>query len=227
MTSSTPATFTNWFSKGFLLVVLSGLALVFLGRFLAPAASLLSLAGAGLVLVLYGLAGWFGFRRLHPEILTLAGFFGLLAGAIFAAEICLEYVLLPQDNTRWGLIEFGGVFAVYFFSSLIAAQKNKSLRAGLLTAVVSAMLSSAIWLSFLLLTFYLFQGSARQAAVFRAEGTEADFARSGMSDFTTFVMEDLYGAGFFHLLLAPCFAVILGMLGGLAGKGLAHFKTKG
>ena len=210
--------------KGFILAVLLGLALVILGRLLVPPTSLLGLTGAILILVIYGLAGYFGFPRIHPEILTLAGIFGLMAGAIFAVEILLEYAILPKDNTNWGIIEFGSVFAVYFFSSLVVAYRRKSIRSGILAAVVSAMLSSVVWLIFALLSFYLFRGTARQEAVFMAEGNYADFARSGMSDFHTFVMEDFLGAGFFHLLLAPIIAVILGTIGGLLGKGIAHLK---
>ena len=197
-----------------------------LGRLLVPTTSLFSLAGACLVLVVYALAGYFGFPRIHPEILALVGVFGLLAGAIFAGEILLEYAILPKDNTSWGVIEFGSVFAVYFLSSLVVAYRRKSLRSGILAAVISAMLSSVIWLIFILLTFYLFRGTARQEAVFMAEGNYADFARSGMSDFSTFVMEDFLGAGFFHLLLAPCFAAILGTIGGWLGKSIAQLKKQ-
>jgi hypothetical protein len=210
--------------KGFLLAVLLGLALVILGRLLVPTISLLSLAAAFLILIIYGLAGYFGFRRVRPETLKLAAIFGLLAGVIFAIEICLEYAILPKDNTSWGVVEFGSVFAIYLLSSLVVAYPSKSLRSGILASVVSAMLSSVIWLVFTLLTFYLFRGSVRQDAVFMAEGNYADFARSGMSDFNTFVMEDFFGAGFFHLLLSPIAAVFLGTTGGLIGKGLSHFK---
>jgi hypothetical protein len=212
--------------KGFLLAVLLGLALVLIGRLIFPSVGLLSLAGAGLILVIYGLAGYFGFPRVRPEILKLASILGLLAGIIFAGEILLEYAILPKDNTSWGIIEFASVFVIYFLSSLVVAYHHKNLRAGILAAVVSSMLSSVIWLIFALLTFYLFRDTARQESVFMAEGNYADFARSGMSDFNTFVMEDFLGAGFFHLLLTPIIAIILGAIGGLLGKGLAQFLKK-
>ena len=88
------------------------------------------------------------------------------------------------------------------------------------------ILSSVIWLIFILGTFYIFRGSARQIQVFTAEGNYADFAQSGMHDFNTFVMEDFFGAGFYHLLLAPILAAILGTLGGLLGKGLAQIRKR-
>ena len=212
--------------NGFLLGVVLGILLVLVGWRLAPNASLLSVCGAGLILVLYGLVGFFGFLRIPSEIINLVGVTGLLAGAIFAGEIVLEYVLLPRDNTSWGWVEFGSVFAIYFLTGLVAAYRSKSLRHGILAAVGTAMLSSLIWLIFALLIFYLFRGSARQFQVFTAEGNYADFAQSGIHDFNTFVMEDFFGAGFYHLLLGPLVAAILGTLGGLIGKGTARLRDK-
>jgi hypothetical protein len=217
---------THRLQKGFLACVLLGLVLVLLGWGLLPDLSWLSLAGVLLILLCYGLAGVFGFSRISASILNLAGFFGLAAGLVFASEICLEYALLPQDNTNWGTLEFGSVFVLYLCSGLLGAFRHRNLSSGILAAVVSAMLSSVIWLSVALFTFYLFRGSARQAAVFLAEGNYADFARSGMKDFGTFMIEDFFGAGFFHLLLAPGVATLLGTLGSWIGIGLAYFKKQ-
>ena len=212
--------------KGFLWAVLLGIVLVLLGWLLVPTTDLLSVGGALLVLFLYGLVGYLGFSRLGPEILGLIALFGLLAAAVFAGEILLEYAVLPGDNTAWGIIEFGLVFALYFLSSLVMAYRSRSMRDGILAALVSAMLSSVVWLIVVLLTFYIFRGTARQEQVFMAEGDYEDFARSGLKDFSAFVMEDFFGAAFFHLLLAPLIAGILGVLGGLLGKGLAQLKGR-
>jgi hypothetical protein len=211
--------------KGFLWGVLLGLALIILGRFLIPAANLLSVVGACLVLIVYGLVGYFVFPKIHPDVLVLVGAFGLLAGAILAGEILLEYALLPKDNTGWGVIEFGCVFAIFFISGLVAAYRSKRMRVGVLASVGTAMLSSVIWLIIILLTFYGFRDTARQGLVFMAEGNYADFARSGMKDFNTFVMEDFLGAGFFHLLLAPLIAAVLGVVGAVLGRGMVRFVS--
>ena len=211
---------------GFLSGVGLGLALVLLGWGLVPAASPLSVGAAGLILVVYGLAGYFGIARLSPQASRLAGIFGLLAGLVFAGEMILEYVFLPKDNTIWGYIEFGTVFALFFIAGLAAAYQSGSLRQGLLTGVASAMLGSLIWLSVVLLMFYIFRGSARQVQVFTAEGDYADFAASGMKDFNAYIMEDFFGACFYHLLLGPVVAAILAGLGGLVGKGLACLRAR-
>ena len=214
----------NVVRKSFLSGILLGLILVILGWILIPTTSLLSIASVGLILVVYSLVGYFGFPRISPNILALVNVFGLLAGTIFASEILLEYVILPKDNTSWGLIEFGSVFVLYFLSGLFAAYRSKNTKDGIVSAIMSAMLSSVIWFIFVLLTFYIFRGTARQEFVFRAEGDFEDFARSGTHDFNTFVMEDFLGAGFFHLLLTPLLAAILGMIGSLSGKGIVQLR---
>lgn len=204
--------------------VLLGLILVILGWILVPTTNFLSVACACLILVIYSLIGFFGFPRISSEILTLASVFGLLAGIIFASEILLEYAILPKDNTSWGAMEFGSAFALYFLSGLLVTYRFSGIKHGILAAIASAMLSSVIWLIFILFTFYVFRGTARQEFVFTAEGNFEDFTRSGMNDFNTFVMEDFLGAGFFHLLLSPLFAAILGSLGSLLGKRIIQLR---
>jgi hypothetical protein len=212
--------------KGFLAFVLLALALAVIGWRMVPTVKILSIGAAFLVLFVYGVAGYFVMPRTRPASLVLVIVIGSLASAIFAGEILLEYALLPKDNTSWGVMEFGSVFALYFISSLLAAYRSKSIRDGILVAVETAMLSSVVWLIFILLTFYLFRGTARQGQVFMAEGNYEDFIRSGMKDFNTFMMEDLLGGGFFHLLLAPILAAILGMPGALLGRGLIGLKNQ-
>jgi hypothetical protein len=149
--------------------------------------------------------------------------FGLLAGAVFAGEIILEYILLPADNSRFGLVEFGSVFALYFASGVVVALRSRGIKNAVLTSVASAFIASLVWVIVVLAVFYAFRGSPRQELVLRAEGDFEDFARSGMKDFNAFIMEDFMGATFFHLLLGPLVAAALGVLGGLLGKAIASF----
>ena len=82
----------------------------------------------------------------------------------------------------------------------------------------------------MLSTFYWFYGSPRQELVFRAEGNYEDFVRSGMTDFSTFVMEDVFGAGFYHLLLGPMIAATLGAFAGyisLTLRGVRRLVSQG
>ena len=209
-----------------LIGVCIALGLVLLGWALIRATNPLNLAGAGAILIIYGLVFYFGLSRLSPDVLKWAQLFGLLAGAVFIAEILLEYALLPTDNTSWGVVEFALVFALYFLSSFWAAYRNQSFRAGVLTVVPTAMLSSLLWLIAVLAVFYIFRGSERQAHVFLAEGNYQDFTRSGMASFDTFIMEDFLGAAFFHLMLGPAIAAVLGIIGGAIGKLVRQVTVK-
>ncbi len=220
--------FSVTIKNSFITAVGIGFALVMIGWILVPATSILSIVSALMILITYSVFGYFGTPRLartNPDILHWAGVFGLFAGVIFISEILWEYITLPTDNTRLGLIEFGSVFSLYFLSGLVVVYRTHQLRQAIFTAIGSAMIGSLIWLIAVLTIFYLFRGSPQQVQVFRAEGNFEDFARSGMSDFNTFIMEDFMGAGFFHLLLGPVVATILGTFGGLLGKGLARFSA--
>ena len=216
----------NLLQKGLLAGILVGFALIVLGWILIPATNLLSILGACIILFLYGLVYTFGLPRIHPEILHWSSVFGLIAGTIFAGEILLEYILLPKDNTSWGLVEFGGVFFLYFLSGLWVSYRKHRVRSGILAAALSATMSALIWLIVVLIVFYLFRGTDRQVQVFMAEGNYADFARSGMTDFNTFVMEDFLGAGFFHLSIGPILALLLGAIGGFIGKMIAGIRNR-
>ena len=224
MISGNKNTISNIVPSIFLIGVLLGLILVFLGRLFVPATSFLSIAGACFILIAYGLIGVFVFPHIQSKVLTPATIFGLFAGIIFASEILLEYALLPKDNSSWGIIEFGSVFVLYFLSGVWVAHRHKSIKNGVSAAVIAAMLSSVIWLIFVLITYYLFRGTTQQELVFKAEGNFQDFARSGMSDFNAFVMEDFLGACFFHLSLTPIVAAILGVIGGTLEKGFAKLR---
>ncbi len=197
------------------------LALVLVSRLMVPDVSLLSLLGGCLLALIYAVLSYFGPARLelgHPLVLRISLIAGLAAGAVLGGEILLEYILLPADNTSFGLIEYGGAFLIWLAAGLFVGYKTYRIRYAILAAVSAAMIGLLIWLIVLLATFYVFRGTAIQDKVWAAEGTYQDWARSGMADFNTFVMEDLLGATFFHLLLGPFIASITGAIGGLIGK---------
>jgi hypothetical protein len=197
--------------------ILPALALVGYGRVLIPATNNLSVAAATLVLVPYAVIGWVAPRRIRekwPTILSDSAPFAIFAGFVIVAEVVLEYILLPADNTRMGFVEFGLAFSVWAWAGAFAANRYQSVWAGTIAATATAMISSLIWFIAALTTFYCLYGSPRQELVFRAEGNYDDFARSGMADFHTFVMEDFFGAGFYHLVLGPLIAAVLGAVAG-------------
>ena len=147
--------------KSLLFGVVVALALVISGRLLVPGMSFGSTLAAVVILLAYGgLAAscpvWL--HRRHPGVLRWGIVFGLLAGAVFVAEIVLEYVLLPPDNSRYGVAEFGLVFLFYFASAVVSAVRLRSIKDAALTSVTSAFIASLIWVITLLVVFYAFRG---------------------------------------------------------------------
>jgi len=217
------------FQKIYLFGVLISIGLVLFGWILVPAESITGVIAALVALVLYGGAAWFTSKRLdklHSSILSNAVIFGFIAGLIFTSEILLEYVLLPKDNTAYGLVEFGSVFFLYFLASLFTVYQTTKIRFGVLSAVGTAMIAALIWIIATLSVFYLFRGTPQQTQIFQAEGNYVDFVQSGMTDFNTFIIEDFMGAVFFHSTLGPLLASILGFIGGVIAKGILWFRSR-
>jgi hypothetical protein len=193
----------------------------------ASSTGIRSLSGDCIILLIYAVVGWRGpfiANRIHPQILRAGNLFGLLAGGVFVAEILLEYWLLPADNSAMGLVEYGLVFVLFILAGLWVAYQTKSWRNGLLAAIWSAIVASVIWFLAVLLVFYLFNGTPEQIQVFRAEGNDVDFARSGLANLNAFLMEDFMGAGFYHSLLLPALAAILGSVSAVVGKTFARLR---
>ena len=117
------------------------------------------------------------------------------------------------------------MLTLYFGSGFVSALRSLSQKNAILSSVVTAFIASLIWVICVLAVFYAFHGSSRQALVLRAEGDYDDFARSGMNDFNAFILEDFMGATFFHLLLGPLVAAVLGILGCLLGKAVSSRRT--
>ncbi len=217
------------FQKIFPAASILAIILVLIGWLIAPAEKIVGVFAAILILVVYGILFLSIPQRLEkisPFILSTAIFFGLIAGLVFAIEIVLEYILLPKDNTSMGLVEFGGVFALYLLAGLITAYRTGRIRDGISSATVTALIATLIWTIVTLSVFYLFRGSPRQDLVFQAEGNYVDFHQSGMSDFNTFIVEDFMGAVFFHSLLGPIVAILLGAIGGGIGRTVQSLKKR-
>lgn len=168
---------------------------------------------------IYGGSIWFGLKGTHDATETRFGLlFGVLIAIVFVGEIILELLVTLDDNTPLGTAEFGTVFVLLFIAGLSAAWHSGSTRSAIMASIWAALLGSLVWYAALLSTYYLFRNTPQQQHAFLAEGIFDDFRRSGMADFETFVLQDFWGAGFYHLLLTPLFALILGGAGqGLGG----------
>jgi hypothetical protein len=168
-----------------------------------------------------------GMNRRSSIILSNGLRFGCLAGVIFAGEILLEYVLLPRDNTSMGLIEFGLVFLLFLVCGLWTGVSTRRFSIAVLAAVWSALFASLIWFISVMAVYYAFHGSSQQVQVFQAEGNYLDFQRSGMLNFDLFILQDFFGACFFHLLLDPLAAFLFGSVGAGVALALGRLKLTG
>ena len=190
----------------------ASLALIAYGFAEHPKASLLSVAAAAIVLTGYGAIGLRVRGARSSANLQASSIAGLVAGAVFGAEILLEYVYQPSSNVAWGYAEFGTVFLICALAAAWAAWRERAIRGAVGVAALTAVISSLIWCLVLLSSFFALEGTNAQTAVLVAEGDPDDFLRSGMSDYATFLIEDLFGATFFHLLLGPLIAALLGLI---------------
>jgi hypothetical protein len=224
--------------KGLIICVLLNILLVLIGLLLVPTALTASKNGiSGLIAVISILLVYFGIsyygtittERFDKKILHYSLIFGVFIGFLFFIEIILEYILLPDSllNVKMGYAEFGVAFCLYFFSGLWSILKTQKYLSSVLTSFWTALIASLIWLTSVLLIYYLFYGTSQQMTVLKAEGNFEDFKQSGMIDFNAFIVQDFWGAGFFHLFLGPLVASFLGALGGLMGLlFLKLFKSK-
>lgn len=196
-------------------------------RFPSSLESPLGLIADGILVLGYGLLFRFWIPVLEsrqPEVFRIGTWAGLLIGLIFVVEIVLEYILLPENNSTMGLIEYGSVLALFTLIGIGLVYRSNRLRSGVNASIFSALIGSLIWIIAVLSIFHLFHGTTQQTAVFRAEGNFEDFASSGSTDFDAFIMQDFWGAIFFHSILLPVFSIIFGFTGGLIGKSLVWIR---
>lgn len=191
-----------------------------------PAAGLLNALPVLVVLVVYGLSMGWAWNRLEPPVRYWGILMGMIAGAVLGAEVILEYILLPANNTAFGLIEYSLFLLLMVLSGILAIREQSTLKGSLQAGLWTGMVGSLIWYGMVLLVFHLFFGSTQQAQVFRAEGNMEDFARSGGTDFTLFIVQDFFGAGFFHLLLGAIIGAIAGFIGGISGRTITRLSYR-
>lgn len=187
-----------------------------------PAAGLPHALPVLFVLIVVGLGLRWGWSRLAPRVRYWGIALGVLAGLVLGGEVVLEYLLLPTNNTLYGLVEYGLFFLLMILAGILVYRDETPLKGSAQAGLLTGMMGSLIWYGIVLLVFHLFFGSAQQAQVFQAEGNLEDFTRSGLADFTTFIVQDFFGAGFFHLLLGMILGAMFGFIGGILWRIFQH-----
>jgi hypothetical protein len=147
---------------------------------------------------------------------TLA--FGGVSAAVLVRSLVVQYFGDTADNAVMVTIVFG----LWLLSGIATAGRTGRIRDAVVSSTLSAQIASLTNVGVILASYYVLRGSPLQERFFRTEGSYEDFARSGVSDFGVFMMGDLFGGAFFHLLFGALFGALLGMIAGAMTVGVTR-----
>jgi hypothetical protein len=198
-------------------------ALVGYGLAQTPAAArddggLIAVAALAILWVTVLIGVWTGplsATRVQPAILKIGIAAGVGLGLLLGAENLTEYLApVTQDRSVvLGYTIIAAMVATFAIAGVLGARRGGTLRAGITAALWAVVAEYVLWYAALLSSYYAFASGSRLEHVLQAEGTYADFARSGMTDMKAFIMQDYLGAGFFHLLIGFVMASLFGGIG--------------
>jgi hypothetical protein len=145
---------------------------------------------------------------------------GAVAGGLYGLESLAEYLSphVTDASVTIGWVIVGGIVAADLVAAVVATARTGLLRAGIGAAVYGAITEYVVWYPCVMVWYYVFHNSSVIDRVWRAEGTYDDFARSGLTDIRVFVLQDYWGAGFFHLAGALVIALLFGLPAAVAGR---------
>jgi hypothetical protein len=147
---------------------------------------------------------------------------GTISAAVLIRALMVQYFGRTANNA----VMVAVVFGLWFVAGVMATAQTGRIRDAVISSTLSAQIASLANVGFILASYYVLRGSALQQQFFRVEGTYDDFARSGMSDFSAFVIGDLFGGAFFHLLLGALCGALLGAIGGVMTVGIHRVLSR-
>ena len=190
-----------------------------------PGGSLSVLAPVGVLLVYGLLGGWITAHppRDHAAALRTGTACGVVSGLVSVAHMAQEaYVPLPPRElaiVTWVFIL--AMFAPWAFAGFAAARRTRHVPLGLLAAVWSSAVCMVLTVSFgfgqLLTSLDRLQ---------RHDVGSPDFLRSGWTDLRAFAIADIFEAGFWHLVIGPIVALLLGGIAATAASCPSWYKTR-
>ena len=135
---------------------------------------------------------------------------GIMASAVFVPALWIEYAGRTANN-GW---LFGSIVALWAVAGWLAASQSGRVGDAIVASTLSAMITSVAVVIAVLAPYYLLRGTPLQDVFFRTEGTYDDFARSGVADFNTWVIEDMFGGAFMHSAFGAVVGAVLGAMTG-------------
>jgi hypothetical protein len=163
------------------------------------------------VLLCCPVLAWRGPLAPRGHVLRVAVPVGLAAGVVLAVAGNAGYLSGP-------LAAAGTAFGLVMIAAVVLGAALAGFLGGPRAAVWSAVFGYLVWYPTVLLSYYAASGTPALDRYLSAEGTYDDFHRSGMTDLPAFVLQDLVGAGIFHLLLAAAIAAGVGWCAALARR---------
>lgn len=215
---------TSRIQRLFLLVLAANTSLLLLGLLVAPSSftsvdgwlAMLGAISMQVALAFLALVGPFSFTK-YPRAIGIS----LGLGALFAA-VYLGFLTRDFAGVSWGPADDPTVLYSLFVGIALAAGAAASLRTqrlrdGVVAAVWTLLIGTAIWSLGVLLLNYALWGSAHWYQFWLQDGAVDDFHHSGSHNLSAFLLQDVQGALFFHQILS----VVIGAVGGLLGSVVA------
>lgn len=140
---------------------------------------------------------------------------GLFAGLLFIGTVSLEnFVDLGSTFTTIStLIFMASIFLSFGAASFLTTKKTGKFGFGILSSLITAVMSVCIALIFGFAINFLFTHRLEQNLIHSAE-----FTRSHVRDIRTFTMFNTFESASTHLLEAPIIAFVFGVISGGIGK---------
>lgn len=173
-----------------------------------------------MLLVYSGLVVWGSEKRGEwwDTVLQIAVLFGMGAAAVdFVGLIVENGMVVHVRGPAVQIATMLTLFALWGVAAWRAARLLGSIRAGLVTAVVSAgvCMMVAVMAALIMQLFFVHPSVAEVAAW-------SEFKRSGWTNPRAFAIANTLDSGFMHFVVAPVVACITGGIGAVLGSVLPH-----
>ncbi len=213
---------TSWVQCVVLLVLGINSILILLGLFVVPSTlttaagvgAMLGAAGLQIGLALVVLVGPLSFDHYQRTMVISLGC-GVLFAAAYVGILGCEFAGIKLSfDTGPGTI-YTVFIAAALLAGVVASVRTRRLRDGVVAAVWTLVIGTAIWSAGMLLLNYALWGSPHWYQFWQGDGAIDDFRQSGSTDLAAFLLQDLQGALFFHqVLLSTVIGAVSGVLGG-------------
>jgi hypothetical protein len=139
---------------------------------------------------------------------ALGGIFALL----YLSDIVVDFTGGSDPINIYAI--FIGVACVGGFAASYYTQRWGQ---GVVAAIWAPVIGTAFWSTGIMLLYYVTWGSHQQYLFWLGDGAIADFHRSGATDLSAYLLQDMQGALLFH----PLLSALIGAVGGLVSSSIA------